>query len=90
MNTAPLSRFFTRWMEARTVLASALLCLSLAWGQAMAYTVYVSSEKDNTITVLDGESLEVLDTVDVGQRPRGIVLSKDGKYLYVCTSDDDH
>ena len=57
---------------------------------ADAYTVYVSSEKDNNITVIDGESLKVLETVPVGARPRGIALSKDGKSLYICTSDADH
>jgi PQQ-dependent catabolism-associated beta-propeller protein len=57
---------------------------------AMAYAIYVSNEKDNTISVIDGDSLEVVDTIEVGQRPRGIVLSSDGTQLYVCTSDDDH
>lgn len=60
-------------------------------GQAShAHTVYVSNEKDNTISVIDGESLEVIDTISVGQRPRGIVLSADNNFLYMCTSDDDH
>ncbi len=26
----------------------------------------------------------------VGARPRGIVLSQDGRFLYICTSDADH
>ena len=54
-----------------------------------AYTVYVSNEKDNTISVIDGDSLELVETIEVGERPRGIVLSKDGKFLYICASDDD-
>ena len=62
----------------------------MAERNACAYTVYVSSEKDNNITVIDGESLKVLETVPVGERPRGIALSKDGKSLYICTSDADH
>ncbi len=57
---------------------------------AHAYTIYVSNEKDNTISVIDGESLEVTDTIEVGERPRGIVLSNDGALLYMCTSDEDH
>ena len=32
----------------------------------------------------------VTTTVPVGDRPRGIVLSKDGKSLYICASDSDH
>ncbi|MFK7859904.1 MAG: PQQ-dependent catabolism-associated beta-propeller protein [Granulosicoccus sp.] len=58
--------------------------------QSYGYTIYVSNEKDNTISVIDGDSLEVVETIDVGQRPRGIVLSNDGTLLYMCTSDDNH
>lgn len=54
-----------------------------------AYSVYVSNEKDNTISVIDGDSLELVETIEVGERPRGIVVSKDGRYLYICASDDD-
>ena len=45
---------------------------------------YVTNEKDNTVSVIDSEKLEVIKTVKVGQRPRGIILSKDGKWLIVC------
>jgi YVTN family beta-propeller protein len=57
---------------------------------AAADTVYVSNEKDNTITVVDGSSLAAVKTIPVGQRPRGILLSKDAKSLYICASDSDH
>ena len=56
---------------------------------ACAERILVSNEKDNTITVLDGQSLEPIATVPVGARPRGIVLSRDGKSLYICASDAD-
>src|SRR6478752_3326741 len=56
---------------------------------AWANAVYVSNEKDNTVTVVDSKTMEVVRTIDVGQRPRGITISHDGKQLYVCTSDDD-
>jgi PQQ-dependent catabolism-associated beta-propeller protein len=71
---------------------SALLCaLSLALGPAAhaAETVLVSNEKDNTITVLDAKTMKKIRTVPVGQRPRGIVLSKDDRELYICASDDN-
>ena len=58
-------------------------------GGAQAYTVYVSSEKDNTITVVDGESLAIKQVVAVGARPRGIALSHDNRVLYICASDVD-
>jgi PQQ-dependent catabolism-associated beta-propeller protein len=56
---------------------------------ADAYTAYITSEKDNSISVIDTDKLEVIKTVKVGQRPRGIVMSNDGKWLIVCTSDDN-
>ena len=57
---------------------------------AQAYTIYVSNEKDNTLSVIDGETLEMTETIEIGQRPRGMTLSLDNKTLYVCTSDDNH
>ncbi len=47
----------------------------------------MSNEKDNTITVLDGQTLAITDTVKVGQRPRAILLSVDGKSLYITESE---
>ncbi|HET8761844.1 MAG TPA: hypothetical protein VFM12_00410, partial [Gemmatimonadales bacterium] len=43
-------------------------------GSAWAETIYVSNEKGNSITIIDGASLEVVKEVPVGQRPRGITL----------------
>ena len=58
-------------------------------GPARAYTVYVSNEKGNSITVLDSATLEVKETIPVGNRPRGIILTNDDKYLLICASDED-
>ena len=72
----------------RHPLASAALVAVLA-DQLAAREIYVSNEKSNTVTIIDGHSLERLAEVPVGNRPRGIALSPDGKYLYICASDDD-
>jgi len=69
----------------KTALAT-LLGLS---APAMASLAYVSNEKDNTLSVIDTETMEVIETIDVGARPRGILLSKDFTKLYICASDDD-
>ncbi len=58
--------------------------------QAFAQTVFVTNEKDNSVTVIDGKTLEVIKTVPVGQRPRGVTLSKDEKWLLICASDDNN
>ena len=58
-------------------------------GTAQAYTVYISNEKGNSISVIDSETQTVKQTVPTGRRPRGITISNDGKFLYLCASDDD-
>ena len=63
--------------------------LSLAAGASEAREIYVSNEKGNSITIVDGDKLAVVATVPVGNRPRGIALSPDGKWLYICASEDD-
>jgi len=60
-----------------------------ASGPALAETIYVTNEKGNTVSVIDGQSLEVVKTIPVGERPRGFVMSHDYKTLYICASDSD-
>ncbi|MDH3660423.1 MAG: beta-propeller fold lactonase family protein, partial [Alphaproteobacteria bacterium] len=67
----------------------ALALFALAGVTAEARTIFVSNEKGNSISIVDGDSLELVKEVPVGQRPRGIELGKDGKHLYICASDDD-
>src|SRR5262249_38413511 len=61
----------------------------LIGGQASAFTAYVSNEKSNTISVIDTNKFTVAKTIKVGQRPRGIELTKDGKFILVAVGDDD-
>ena len=65
------------------VLMVPLLAAWLLTSTAAAYTVYVTNEKDNTVSIIDSTKLEVIKTVKVGQRPRGITLSKDAKWLLI-------
>ena len=58
-------------------------------GRRFAEKIFVSNEKGNTVTVLDGETHEVIHTIEGMQRPRGITASPDGKHIYVCASDDN-
>ena len=66
------------------------ICFALAPAiEAGAYTAYVSNEKGNTISVIDTATWKVVDTIKVGQRPRGIELTRDGKFILVAVGDDD-
>ena len=49
--------------------------------------VFVSNEKSNTISVLDG-SHKVIDTIETCARPRGMHFSADRKLFYVGCADD--
>src|ERR1043165_4972452 len=50
------------------------------------YVVYVSNERSNDVTVIDGENNALIGGIAVGKRPRGIHCSPDGKRVYVALS----
>src|ERR1700689_1045993 len=65
-------------------------CLSvIVAGEASAFTAYVSNEKGNTVSVIDTNKWQVVKSIKVGQRPRGIAFTKDQKYVLVAVGDDD-
>src|SRR5262245_25539414 len=74
------------WMMTGLAMAFA----ALTPHHASAFTAFVSNEKGNTLSVIDTDKMEVIATIPVGQRPRGITISKDRKTVFVCTSDADH
>jgi YVTN family beta-propeller protein len=53
---------------------------------ARATFVYVSNEGSNDVTVIDAAIDEVVATIPVGKRPRGLRVSPDGRWLYVALS----
>src|ERR1700751_1655781 len=61
----------------------------MAAGHASAYVAYVSNEKGNTVSVIDTDTWKVTATIKVGQRPRGIEFTRDGKFVMVAVGDDD-
>ena len=75
----------------RPLLHPALLCKAFALGAALlvagpaaASIAWVSNEKDNSLSLIDMQSLAVIETLPVGQRPRGLLLSHDNRLLYIC------
>ena len=51
--------------------------------------VFVTNEKSNNISVINAETLVIEDTIDIGDRPRGIGLSPDSSALYVAISEEN-
>ena len=67
-----------------------LLFVSVFYSSTVdASKAYITNEKDNTLSVIDISKRKVVKTVDIGQRPRGITMTKDGKLVLICASDDD-
>src|SRR5688572_26455834 len=46
--------------------------------------LFVSNEIDGTVSVIDTATLQVMQSIAVGKRPRGIRGSPDGKTVYVA------
>lgn len=76
-------------MMRRLRLTAALLAGTALAAPALAEEIWVTNEKDDTVSVIDVATLEVVRTIEVGERPRGITFSKDYSVVYVCASDSD-
>jgi YVTN family beta-propeller protein len=57
-----------------------------AVGLAQAERVYVSNEDGHSVTVIDAARAEVVATIPVGKRPRGMKLNRAGSRLFVALS----
>src|SRR4051812_32456158 len=55
-------------------------------GEANGYVIYVSNERSNDVTIVDGATDTVIAMIPVGKRPRGIHASPDGRRIYVVLS----
>ncbi len=71
--------------------SAALLAVLLAPASApaSAATLFVTSERDNTVTVLDSKTMAIENVIPVGARPRGIAITPDHREIFVCIGDDD-
>ncbi|KMK66989.1 YVTN family beta-propeller repeat protein [Puniceibacterium sp. IMCC21224] len=70
-----------------TVFAVAIV--ALVGAPAVADEIWVTNEKDNTISVIDIDTQTVTRTIPTGERPRGIIFSHDFSVAYICASDSD-
>lgn len=50
------------------------------------YRIYVTNERSDNLSVIDSTTHEVVATIPLGKRPRGIHSSPDGKTIYVALS----
>lgn len=50
------------------------------------YRILVTNERSGDLSVIDGSTHQLLATLPLGKRPRGLKISPDGKRLYVALS----
>jgi len=86
MNPAPKRR----WLRIIMVLAACVILPALSAPAAAELRVFVTSEKSNDVTVIQAASHKVIATIPVGQRPRGITASRDGRRVFVANSNSDN
>src|SRR5215831_9251169 len=55
-------------------------------GPSRNYRIYVTNERSGDLSVIDAATHEVIATVPLGKRPRGIHASRDGRTIYVALS----
>lgn len=72
----------------RQLVLSALIaaCTLPVYAQSTGY-LFVSSEKDNNITVLDGKTYEVVKRIGTAARPRHLQFNPDKTQIYVAAGD---
>jgi YVTN family beta-propeller protein len=51
-------------------------------------TVYVANSDDGTVSVINGKTNNVIDTITVGQNPRDVSVNPSTNTVYVANSDD--
>jgi YVTN family beta-propeller protein len=94
MSTTRNSSFKRTMTSTRQLLFTGFLALMLVSssgsldksGSKPGFRIYVTNENSGDLSVIDGSTLDVLATVPLGKRPRGIHASPDGKTIYVALS----
>ncbi len=75
--------------RALTALLLPLGLASAAWAMAEDKGLAYVSNQEGGVTVIDLATMETTSTLDIGAKgPRGIGLTKDGKYLVTANKDD--
>ncbi|MEA3458534.1 MAG: beta-propeller fold lactonase family protein [Candidatus Thermoplasmatota archaeon] len=64
-------------------------CLSFPLVPFAAEYIYVTNEEDDTVSVIDAYSNNVIDTISVGDRPGGITANPSGSRAYVANKSDN-
>lgn len=76
----------TQSLAQLTVLCIALF-FSLLTHATESGNLFISSEKDSSITVLDGKTLNLVSKIKTASRPRHMIFDSEKKHIYVACGD---
>jgi PQQ-dependent catabolism-associated beta-propeller protein len=65
-----------------------MMFISATVNAAPTGRIFVTNEKGDSVSVINGSTLEVESTINIGDRPRGIGISPDGSEVYVAVSEE--
>jgi YVTN family beta-propeller protein len=68
-----------------TALIGGLLLVGCS-SKPLGYRIYITNEISGDLSVIDSTTMDVVSTIPLGKRPRGIHASPDGKTIYVALS----
>src|SRR4051794_1046361 len=68
------------------LLLTTVAFLSVGCSKPSGPRIYVTNETSGDMSIIDASTLNVIATVPLGKRPRGIHASPDGKTIYVALS----
>ena len=94
MTTLCLVKIFRRSFSKVLLFAVSFLSFALS-SFALSSSVlaqpfaYVTHEKSNDVWVIDTKTDEVVAKVEVGQRPRGVVISPDNTLVYIANGNSN-
>ena len=84
-----------RWLSRLGVLLLVVLALALlVWvqspthAQAPSPKAYVGIFKDNVVAVIDTGTNKILSTIPIPAGPHGLVITADGRWVYVSSDGD--
>ena len=81
-------RTLLRVIGAGALLAAASAVSTATWAAGTGY-LFVSSEKDHAVSVLDGESYALVKQIRTAARPRHLRFTPDRSRIYVACGDGD-
>ena len=66
-----------------------LLLVAVSVYAEPTHRLFVTNEADDTVTVIDSRTNEVVKTINIGDRPRGIGFSPDHSHVYVAIGNEN-